>query len=149
MLDCDAGLLFGYIESRSLLLGFLVLKNRRFISIVESRATFCSWRPMIRPFIGRGPQASVVGVGDDVGVGVGEAAIMQAGSTSRREPYPIAELLSLLAVFTFAHPTMQCLRRCLRAWSAFVAVATLGEGEGSPGATPSDGTFVRSIRETS
>lgn len=50
-----------------------------------------------------------------------------------RKPYPIAELLSLLAAFTFAQRTTQGLQRCLRAWAAFVAQATIGEGEGSAG----------------
>ena len=50
--------------------------------------------------------------------------------------YPIGELLSLLAAFTFAQRTAQGLQRCLRAWSAFVVQATVEEGEGSAGETP-------------
>lgn len=45
----------------------------------------------------------------------------------------MAELLTLLAAFTFAQPSTQGLQRCLRAWSAFVAQATIGEGEGTVG----------------
>lgn len=56
-----------------------------------------------------------------------------AGATGVREPYPIAELLSLLAAFTFAQRSTQGLQRCLRAWAAFVAQATVGEGEGTAG----------------
>jgi len=66
-----------------------------------------------------------------------------------RKPYPIAELLSLLAAFTFAQRTTQGLQRCLRAWAAFVAQATIGEGEGSAGeASPGscgDQSFMSSL----
>lgn len=58
---------------------------------------------------------------------------MAAGNDSQktRGPYPIAELLSLLATFTFSQPRTEGLQRCLVAWSAFVAQATIEEGEGS------------------
>lgn len=57
------------------------------------------------------------------------------GAAGGREPYPIAELLSLLAAFTFAQRSTQGLQRCLQAWAAFVAQATVGEGEGTAGET--------------
>lgn len=57
-----------------------------------------------------------------------------------RGPYPISELLSLLAAFTFAQPGTRGLQRCLRAWSAFVAQATVGEGEGTAGMKDSTST---------
>lgn len=56
-----------------------------------------------------------------------------SGAGGPREPYPVGELLTLLAAFTFAQPSAQGLQRCLRAWSAFVAQTTLEEGEGSAG----------------
>lgn len=67
----------------------------------------------------------------DVSAGVSSAG---AGGEATREPYPIAELLGLLASFTFAQSSTQGLQRCLRSWTAFVAQATVEEGEGSAGA---------------
>lgn len=75
--------------------------------------------------------AGVVKTPPGPGVPTGAAA----GALGSREPYPIAELLSLLAAFTFAQRSTQGLQRCLRAWAAFVAQATVGEGEGAAGET--------------
>lgn len=71
------------------------------------------------------------------------ASTSTAGAPGDREPYPIAELLSLLAAFTFAQHSTQGLQRCLRAWAAFVAQATVGEGEGTAGEMIGDKVIIR------
>ncbi|CAB1113271.1 unnamed protein product [Ectocarpus sp. CCAP 1310/34] len=66
-----------------------------------------------------------------------------SGSGGPSEPYPVTELLTLLAAFTFAQPSAQGLQRCLRAWSAFVAQATLEKGEGSAGDVEKSAALAR------
>ncbi|CAN0149336.1 unnamed protein product, partial [Pylaiella littoralis] len=66
-----------------------------------------------------------------MGTGTSGAGGTAESNNNGRGPYPISELLSLLAAFTFAQPGTRGLQRCLRAWSAFVAQATVGEGEGT------------------
>jgi hypothetical protein len=45
-------------------------------------------------------------------------------STSK---FPVGELLSLLAVFTFQQPDTESLQQCLQPWTAFAAMVTDSE----------------------
>ncbi|CAM9131281.1 unnamed protein product, partial [Discosporangium mesarthrocarpum] len=51
---------------------------------------------------------------------------------TNRPRFPVGQLLTLLATFTFGQATTKGLHRCVLAWSAFAQQATIGEGEGSP-----------------
>ncbi|CAM9999012.1 unnamed protein product, partial [Ascophyllum nodosum] len=78
-------------------------------------------------------------------LGMGGVSSGGGGVDDARKPheYPIGELLSLLAAFTFAQRTAQGLQRCLRAWSAFVVQATVEEGEGSAADRARSATLAR------